>query len=43
LSALDEHVMAPWRPGGAMSTHGKRDYRHTKGRPTWRIVRYADL
>jgi RNA-directed DNA polymerase len=34
--------MAPWQPGGVMSTHGKRDYRHTKGRPTWRIVRYAD-
>jgi len=25
-----------------MSTHGKRDYRHIKGRPTWRLVRYAD-
>lgn len=34
--------MQPWKPGGAMSTHGKRDYRHRKGRPTWRIVRYAD-
>ena len=42
LSVLDEHVMAPWKPGGAMSTRGKRDYRHTKGRPTWRLVRYAD-
>ena len=42
LSMLDEHVMGPWKPGGVMSTHGKRDYRHTKGRPTWRIIRYAD-
>ena len=24
LSALDEHVMEPWKPGGAMSTLGKR-------------------
>ena len=42
LSALDEHVMQPWKLGGPMSTAGKRGYRHTKGRPTWRIVRYAD-
>ena len=42
LSVLDEHVMEAWKPGGAMSTHGKRDYRHRKGRPTWRLVRYAD-
>ena len=42
LSALDEHVMAPWQPGGPMSTSGKRNYRRAKGRPTWRIIRYAD-
>jgi len=42
LSALDEHVMAPWKPGGSMSTTGRRVYRRTKGRPTWRIIRYAD-
>ncbi|MDG4790493.1 reverse transcriptase domain-containing protein [Micromonospora sp. WMMD1102] len=42
LSALGEHVTQPWQPGGPMSTAGKRGYRHTKGRPTWRIVRYAD-
>jgi len=42
LSALDEHVMEPWKPGGSMSTLGKRTYRRTKGRPTWRIIRYAD-
>jgi RNA-directed DNA polymerase len=42
LSALDEHVMAPWRSGGTMSTPGKRAYRRSKGGPTWRITRYAD-
>jgi RNA-directed DNA polymerase len=42
LSVLDEHVMRPWQPGGPMSTSGKRVYRRSKGRPTWRIVRYAD-
>jgi RNA-directed DNA polymerase len=42
LSALDEHVMAPWMPGGTMSTPGKRAYRRSKGRPTWRMTRYAD-
>jgi RNA-directed DNA polymerase len=42
LSALDEHVMALWKPGGPMSTPGKRFYRRSKGQPTWRIVRYAD-
>jgi len=42
LSGLDEHVMEPWKPGGPMSTPGKRSYRRAKGRPTWRITRYAD-
>jgi RNA-directed DNA polymerase len=42
LSVLDEHMMAPWRPGGAMSSEGKRAYRRHKGAPTWRLVRYAD-
>ena len=42
LSALDEHVMAPWKPGGPMSTPGKRNYRRSRGAPTWRIIRYAD-
>ena len=42
LSALDEHVMAPWQPGGSMSTAGKRAYRRSRARPTWRLVRYAD-
>jgi RNA-directed DNA polymerase len=42
LSALDEHVMEPWKPGGPMSTLGKRSYRRSRARPTWRIIRYAD-
>jgi len=42
LSVLDEHLMAPWKPGGTMATEGKRGYRRRKGRPTWRLVRYAD-
>jgi RNA-directed DNA polymerase len=42
LSALDEHVMEPWKPGGTMSTQGKRSYRRSRGAPTWRLVRYAD-
>jgi RNA-directed DNA polymerase len=42
MSALDEHLMAPWKPGGPMSTPGKRTYRRSKGAPTWRIIRYAD-
>ena len=43
MTVLDEHVMEPWKPGGAMSTNGKRAYRRSRGQPTWRIVRYADL
>lgn len=42
LSVLDEHLMEPWKPGGTMSTEGKRSYRRRTGRPTWRLVRYAD-
>lgn len=42
LSALDEHVMAPWRPGGTMGTTYRRHARRKKGLPTWRIIRYAD-
>jgi RNA-directed DNA polymerase len=42
LSALDEHVHGPWRPGGTMSTPSRRARRHAKGLPNWRIVRYAD-
>jgi RNA-directed DNA polymerase len=42
LSVLDEHVHAPWRPGGAMSTSMRRSYRRMGRLPNWRIVRYAD-
>jgi RNA-directed DNA polymerase len=42
MSALDEHVMAPWKDGGAMSTNGKRAYLRSRRRPTWWIVRFAD-
>ena len=42
LHVLDEHVMAPWRPGGEMHTTYQRHARRKKGLPTWRVVRYAD-
>jgi RNA-directed DNA polymerase len=42
LSALDERLTAPWKPGGTMSTSGRRNYRRGRGLPTWRLVRYAD-
>lgn len=42
LTALDEHLMAPWRPDGSMGTTYRRHRRRRDGLPTWRIVRYAD-
>jgi RNA-directed DNA polymerase len=42
LSALDEHLTGPWKPGGDMSTEYRRAARRRKGLPTWRVVRYAD-
>jgi RNA-directed DNA polymerase len=42
LSALDEHLHAPWKPGGTMSTNARRGLRGKKGLPNWRLVRYAD-
>ncbi len=42
LSVLDEHLHAPWKPGGAMSTRSRRRRRRGTGLPTWRLVRYAD-
>src|SRR5207247_5295982 len=42
MSALDEHLHAPWKPGGAMATRSKRAWRQAKGQPNWRIVRFAD-
>jgi len=42
LTALDEHLMAPWKEGGTMSAYAKRAARRRKGLPNWRLVRYAD-
>lgn len=42
LSVLDEHLHAPWKPGGPMSTSMRRRRRGWKGLPNWRLVRYAD-
>lgn len=42
LSVLDEHLHAPWLPGGQLSTSNKRQVRRRKGLPVWRLVRYAD-
>src|SRR6201998_406686 len=42
LSALDEHLTAPWKEGGTMSTEYRRAARRRKGLATWRVVRYAD-
>jgi RNA-directed DNA polymerase len=42
MSALDEHLHGPWKPGGVMSTANRRTARRRKGLPTWRLVRYAD-
>jgi RNA-directed DNA polymerase len=42
LSVLDEHLHAPWKPGGTMATYSRRAARRAKGLPAWRMVRYAD-
>jgi RNA-directed DNA polymerase len=42
LSVLDEHLHAPWKPGGSMATKPDRRRRARHGEPSWRIVRYAD-
>jgi RNA-directed DNA polymerase len=42
LSVLDEHLHAPWKPGGTMSTSYRRQVRKRKDLPNWRLVRYAD-
>jgi RNA-directed DNA polymerase len=42
LSVLDEHLHAPWKPGGPMSTSMRRRGRGRKDLPNWRLVRYAD-
>src|SRR6185437_1040896 len=40
LTALDEHLMRPWKPGGVMSTQMRRRIRRWKGLPNWRLIRY---
>jgi RNA-directed DNA polymerase len=42
MTGLDKHLMAPWKPGGDMSTGNRRTARRRNGLPTWRLVRYAD-
>jgi RNA-directed DNA polymerase len=42
LSVLDEHLHAPWKPGGTMGTAWQRRSRRCKDLPNWRLVRYAD-
>jgi RNA-directed DNA polymerase len=42
LSALDEHLHAPWHEGGTLSSSMRRRRRGWKGLPVWRLVRYAD-
>jgi RNA-directed DNA polymerase len=42
LSVLDQHLHAPWKPGGTMSTSAQRRSRRCKDLPNWRLVRYAD-
>jgi RNA-directed DNA polymerase len=42
MTALDGHLMAPWKPGGDMATGNRRTARRRNGLPTWRLVRYAD-
>jgi RNA-directed DNA polymerase len=42
MSALDEHLHRPWKPGGTMETSAQRARRRAKGLPNWRVCRYAD-
>ena len=42
LHVLDEHLHAPWEPGGNMRNTGRRHRRRAKGLPNWRLVRFAD-
>ena len=42
MSALDEHLHRPWKPGGSMHTAYLRSRRRVKSLPRWRLVRYAD-
>ena len=42
MSALDEHLHAPWKTGGTMGTSSQRSRRRAKDLPNWRVVRYCD-
>jgi RNA-directed DNA polymerase len=42
MSALDEQLHRPWKPGGTMATSGRRARRRARGLPNWRVCRYAD-
>jgi RNA-directed DNA polymerase len=42
MTALDEHLTAPWKPGGTMQTGYQRAVRRRAGQANWRVVRYAD-
>jgi RNA-directed DNA polymerase len=42
MSALDEHLHRPWKPGGITDTSSQRARRRAQGLPNWRVVRYAD-
>jgi RNA-directed DNA polymerase len=42
MSVLDEHLHAPWKNGGSMSTESRRAYLRRKRSPTWRLIRYCD-
>ena len=42
MSALDEQLHRPWKPGGVMVTSSQRARRRARGLPNWRVCRYAD-
>jgi RNA-directed DNA polymerase len=42
MSALDEHLHRPWKPGGAMATSNQRARRRAGSLPNWRVCRCAD-
>jgi len=42
MSALDEHLHRPWKPGGEMAAGHRRARRRAQGLPNWRVCRYAD-
>ena len=36
MSALDEHLHRPWKPGGPMATFSQRARRRARDLPNWR-------